>query len=65
MPKLEGYSMQLHRVTYVDDGVAFAELSETVAGGGNPMRTPEVLVFELDGERRISRVDIFIQTLPR
>jgi hypothetical protein len=29
------------------------------------MRTPEVLVFELDGERRISRVDIFIQTLPR
>ncbi|MDT5097246.1 MAG: hypothetical protein QOC76_983 [Mycobacterium sp.] len=65
MPKLEGYSMQLHRVTYVDDGVAFAELSETVAVGGNPMRTPEVLVFEFDGERRISRVDIFIQTLPR
>jgi hypothetical protein len=62
MPRLEGYSMDLHRVTYANDRLAFAELSETVAVDGAPMRTPEVLVFELDGDGRISRVDIFIQT---
>jgi hypothetical protein len=63
MSRLEGYSMDLHRVTYANDRLAFAELSETVAVDGEPMLTPEVLVFELDGDGRISRVDIFIQTL--
>jgi len=29
---------------------------------GNAVRTPEVLVFELDGGRRITRVEVFIQT---
>lgn len=65
MPKLEGYSMDLHRVTYVDDERAFAELSETVTVNGQPMLTPEVLVFEFDGRRQIARVEIFIQTLSR
>ena len=61
MPKLKGYVMELHRVTYANDGLAFAELSETVELDGKPMLTPEVLVFELDADRRIVRVDIFIQ----
>jgi ketosteroid isomerase-like protein len=65
MPKLEGYSMDLHRVTYANDKLAFAELSETVELDGKPTFTPEVLVFELDGDGRICRVDIFIQTLSR
>ena len=26
------------------------------------MRTPEALVFELNGDGRIARIDIFIQT---
>jgi ketosteroid isomerase-like protein len=62
MPKLEGYSMDLHRVTYATARLAFAELSETVAVEGKSMLTPEVLVFELDGDGRISRIDVFIQT---
>jgi hypothetical protein len=61
MPKLAGYVMDLQRVTYVGDALAFAELSETVVLG-TPMVTSEVLVFALDGDRRITRVDIFIQT---
>ncbi len=65
MPQLKGYSMELHRVTYVDDELAFAELSETVEVDGSPMLTPEVLVFQFDDRRRISRVEIYIQTLPR
>ena len=62
MPKLTGYRMELHRVTYASDVLAFAELTETVDIEGKPTRTPEVLVFALDGARRIARVDIFIQT---
>jgi ketosteroid isomerase-like protein len=64
MPKLKGYQMEVHRVTYVSDVLAFAELTEAVDAGGKPFRTPEVLVFAVDGDRRIARVDIFIQTPP-
>ncbi len=56
MPTLPGYSMDVHRVTYAD-GIAFAELAETVGS----LVTEEGIVFELDGEK-ISRVDVFIKT---
>jgi ketosteroid isomerase-like protein len=62
MPKLKGYLMEVDRVTYASDARAYAELSETVEFVGKPMCTPEVLVFELNGDGRIARVDIFIQT---
>jgi ketosteroid isomerase-like protein len=62
MPKLKGYAMKLDRVTYVGDTRAYAELTEIVEVDGKPMRTPEVLVFELNGDGRIARVDVFIQT---
>src|SRR5258708_6207004 len=62
MPELPGYAMQLDRVAYVGDARAYAELSETVELDGKPMHTQEVLVFELNGDGRIARVDIFIQT---
>ena len=56
MPTLPDYSMEISRVTYADR-LAFAELTENVAG----TRTEEALVFELDGDR-IARIDIFIKT---
>jgi hypothetical protein len=62
MPKLTGYAMDVHRVSYVSEALAFAELSETVELDGTPTVTSEVLVFALDDDRRITRVDIFIQT---
>lgn len=62
MPKLAGYAMDLHRVSYLNDGLAYAELSETTELDGTPMVTSEVLVFALDGDLRIARVEIFIQT---
>jgi ketosteroid isomerase-like protein len=61
MPRLEGYVMNLERVTYANHALAFAELHETVAVGGKPTVTPEVLVFEIDVDGRIARVDIYIQ----
>jgi SnoaL-like protein len=62
MPKLAGYAMAVHRVTYVSEALAFAQLAETVEFDGKPMLTEEVLVFAFDDDRRIARVDIFIQT---
>ena len=62
MPRLQGYVMKLDRVTYAGEALAFAELRETVAVDGKPMVTPEVLVFAIDGDGRIARVDIYIQT---
>jgi hypothetical protein len=62
MPKLKCYVMKLDRVTYASGALAFAELSETVEFDDKPMVTPEVLVFELTSDRRIARVDTFIQT---
>jgi ketosteroid isomerase-like protein len=56
MPTLPGYSMDVQRITYIDDR-AFAELAETVAG----VRTDEALVFEIE-DGRIARVDVFIKT---
>ena len=61
MPKLRGYEMEVTRLTYAGDSLAFAELSETVEG----IRTPETLVFELDRDGRIARIEVFIQSEPR
>ena len=63
LPKLPGYSMEIKRVTY-GDGVAFAELIETVTVHGAPLRTPEVIVITLDDDDRIARIEEFIQTTP-
>jgi ketosteroid isomerase-like protein len=63
MPKLPGYEMRVDRVTYsADQRLAVVELSETVEVDGRPHRTPEALVFDLDGDR-IRRIQVFIQTL--
>jgi ketosteroid isomerase-like protein len=67
MPKLPGYEMRVDRVTYsADQRLAVVELSETVDVDGQPHRTPEAIVFDLDGDRehgRIRRIQVFIQTL--
>ena len=60
MPTLPGYSMDIARVTYVDDGRrAIAELSETVEMDGKPLVTPEALLFDLDADGLIARIEIF------
>lgn len=64
MPTLPGYSMDITRVTY-GDGVAFAELSETVAVGGAPLRTPECVTFDLTADGRIGRIEVFTQNWPQ
>src|SRR4029079_16291609 len=60
MPKLKGYVMKFGSVTYSNDMLAYAELTETVQVDVKPMVTSEVLVFELTGDGRIPRVEILI-----
>ena len=62
MPTLAGYVLEVSRVTYAGDGMAFAELAETVEVDGTPLRTPECLTFELADDGRIRRVEVFTQT---
>jgi ketosteroid isomerase-like protein len=62
MPSLEGYDMRVDRI--VDSGdVVVAELTETVEIGGTVYVTPEALIFGLDSDGLIAKVDIFIKTL--
>ena len=62
MPTLEGYAMELSRVTYVDGGRrAFAELTERVTMAGATTVTAEVLVIDLDEEQQVSRVEIYLR----
>ena len=62
MPTLPGYEMEITRVTYAGDRIAFAELAETVDVDGAPLRTPECLTFELADDGRIRRVEVFTQS---
>ena len=60
MPNLPGYSMDITRVTYIDNGArAVAELSETVEVDGSPLVTPEALLFDLTSDALVKRVEIF------
>jgi ketosteroid isomerase-like protein len=64
VPTLAGYRMDVSRVRYAGR-VAIAELSETVELDGEPVLTPEALVFELDDEGLIRHIAIYVQHLPR
>jgi ketosteroid isomerase-like protein len=64
MPTLPGYSMEVSRITY-GDGVAYAELAETMSDDQGPLRTPECITFDLAPDGRIARIEVFIQTWPR
>jgi hypothetical protein len=62
MPTLEGYAMDLTRVTYVgDERRAFVELTEHVTVNGAPTVTAEVLVIDLDEAQQISRIEIYLR----
>jgi len=62
MPALPGYAMEVGRIIAAGR-VTVVELTETVVIGGEPVRTPEVLVFDLDDGGRIGHIAIYIQRL--
>src|ERR1700728_634623 len=58
---LEGYRLDVHRVSHASDRVCYVELSETFDGDGVPSEYPECLVFEQDPDGLINRVSVFIK----
>jgi hypothetical protein len=62
MPRLPGYSMDVHRVVY-SEGIGLAEITETIEIDGAKIPTPEALVFDLADDGRISKIQIYIQRL--
>jgi ketosteroid isomerase-like protein len=62
MPRLPGYSLELHRVVYAER-VAVAEITETIEMDGKAHITPEALVFDLTADGRIRKIQIYIQRL--
>ena len=66
MPTLPGYEMRVDRVTTPPTAGRYGR-AERDGRGGRQRRscTPEALVFDLDPDGRIRRIQVFIQTLPR
>jgi hypothetical protein len=60
---LEGYRLNVRRVSHVSHRVSYVELSETFAIDGIPTEYPECIVFEQDDDGLINRVNVFIKQL--
>jgi SnoaL-like domain len=60
---LEGYRLDVQRVSHVSDRVSYVELSETFDLDGVPTEYPECLVFERNRDGLINRVNVFIKQL--
>jgi len=51
------------RYPYIDVKKEMPGLTEVVEVGGAPVRTPEALVFDLDGNGLIARITVYTQHL--
>lgn len=62
MPSLEDYSMRVDRITDAKN-MTVVELTESMRFGETVHVTPEVLIFEVEADGLISKIDIFIKSL--
>jgi ketosteroid isomerase-like protein len=60
---LEGYRLDVRRISHASDRVCYVELSETFDIDGVPTEYPECLVFEQNPDGLINRVSVFIKQL--
>jgi hypothetical protein len=58
---LDGYRLQVQRVSHVSNRVSFVELSETFGVDGVPTTYPECILFERDDDGLISHVSVFVK----
>jgi SnoaL-like domain len=58
---LDGYRLEVQRVSHVSDRVSFVELSETFAVDGVATTYPECILFERNGDGLISQVSVFMK----
>lgn len=57
----EGYALVPNRIVYVDDHLAFAELTERLPIDGTLTDIPEAIVFGLDGRGKINHMRLYLQ----
>jgi hypothetical protein len=60
---LEGYRLDVRRVSHLSDKLSYVELSETFDIDGVPTEYPECLVFEQNDDGLINRVSVFMKQL--
>jgi SnoaL-like domain len=58
---LDGYRLQVQRVSHVSNRVSFVELSETFEVDGVPTAYPECILFERNDDGLISHVSVFVK----
>lgn len=58
---LAGHRLAVQRVSHVNSGVSYAELSETFEIDGVATTWPECILFEQDDDGLISRVSVFFK----
>jgi SnoaL-like domain len=58
---LDGYRLQVQRVSHVSNRVSFVELSETFEVDGVPTTYPECILFERNDDGLISHVSVFVK----
>jgi hypothetical protein len=56
-----GHRLTVQRVSHVDSGLSFAELTEEFEIDGAPAQWPECIVFERGVDGLISRVSVFFK----
>ena len=56
-----GYELVPNRIVYVDDNLAFTELTERLAIDGKLTDIPEAIVFGLDGHGKINHMRLYLQ----
>jgi SnoaL-like domain len=58
---LKGHRLDVKRVSHVDGGVSFVELTESFEIDGVPAAWPECLLFEQNDDGLISHVSVFFK----
>jgi hypothetical protein len=58
---LEGYQLQVQRVSHVSNRVSFVELSETFGVDGVATTYPECILFERNDDGMICHVSVFMK----
>jgi len=65
LPGLSGYELRVTRMRELEDGELLVLLSEILDVNGVRTEFPEALLFALDADERIARVDVYIKQPPR
>lgn len=65
LPTLENHRLEIRELRRISERSALVLLSEILDVNGRSTEFPEALLFDLDADGRIARVDIYLKQPPR